>query len=112
MLFVPSSNQENTGAGTVPFDSVSDTRAVLLRREGYFQADAAVTLSSQDAEGVELPVFLTSRRLRQVAMIVGEYHEFSAAEVQRMSPAARLNDDGYSRTDARRGFFTARCLDR
>jgi len=81
-----------------------------------------------DVEGAEFPVLRTSRRLRQVAMIVGEFHEFTDAEMSLMSEDARVGTVPYSvalpiRTlveagfnvsairnvlDARRGLFTAK----
>ncbi len=131
--FVPSANAENTGGGTVLFDSTQVAQAVIRDREGCRSAvtpeanlpsvhdvqsvplDAVleelgdVQVLKIDAEGVEFPVLLTSRRLRQCALIVGEFHEFTDAEIGRMSADARVGTEPYSvallvRTLDREGF--------
>ncbi|MGE0703924.1 MAG: FkbM family methyltransferase [Vicinamibacterales bacterium] len=117
--FVPSTNVENTGGGTVLFDSLEAARAMFVSRDGVRSTVAAPDLPSPhdvrsvpldavlealgdvqllkiDAEGVEFPVLMTAQRLRQVAMIVGEFHEFNDVEMSRMTAEARVGNAPYS----------------
>jgi FkbM family methyltransferase len=55
----------------------------------------AVRLLKIDAEGAEYPILATARRLAQVDMIVGEYHEFSREQLDLIAAEARVPLDRY-----------------
>jgi FkbM family methyltransferase len=82
LSFWPSSDPLNAGGGTViwetdgaPVEAVAfdDVVASLVQRH-----QRRIDLLKIDCEGSEFPILLTSRRLGDIAQIVGEYHELRA----------------------------------
>jgi FkbM family methyltransferase len=121
-VFVPSIDPTNTGGGSVLFTSKRDLQVLFERRgeaalygvaehdmslptshpvptiglDAVLEALGEVRLLKIDAEGAEYPVLLTATRLRQIDTIVGEYHEFTDAEMEMLAPEARVGTRTYT----------------
>jgi FkbM family methyltransferase len=95
----------NTGGGNVMFHgrsynsdtaecstSISSAATVVptIALDDILERLPRVDLLKVDCEGSEFPILLTSRLLRRVDRIVGEYHEVTPAEMHMLAPEARL----------------------
>lgn len=96
----------NTGARTVLFDGrgFDPVRQVLVERvepsgiptpvvslDDVLGELGPVRLLKLDGEGSELPLLLTSERLREVEEIVGEYHEIEEELYLELAPGMRAD---------------------
>lgn len=61
-----------------------------------------VRLLKIDIEGAEFPVLATASRLHHVDLIVGEYHEFTEAQMANLPAEARIGPDPYDGPRLRR----------
>jgi hypothetical protein len=117
LLFSPSADSANTGGGSVLYGSPEEHWSARPS-EGYEPAPPDTVLSSHlvntvgldrvlsrlgpvrvlklDVEGAEFPILLTAERLDLVDTIVGEYHEFTEAQMNALTPGARVGDELYS----------------
>jgi FkbM family methyltransferase len=94
----------NTGASNVMFDGrpfdvhhqlLGDRMrdapvAGVVALDEVLATVGRVTLLKLDCEGSEYPILLSSRLLRQVDEIVGEYHVIGAEAMEELAPLARL----------------------
>lgn len=124
--FTPSADGANTGGGSVLFDSVGDHWAAVpdggrgaappvltshpvptVALDTVLAETGPVRFLKIDAEGAEFPILLTSRRLRLIEAIGGEYHELTEHEMARLAPDARLGDAPYRIALLRRALESA-----
>lgn len=117
LLFTPSAAADNTGGGSVLFRSAEDhwqavpmNRIVEIPVESRLSAHAVPTVALDavlraigpvrfmkiDVEGAEFPILLTAAELRNVALIVGEFHAFTEGQMERLAPAAVVGQERYT----------------
>jgi FkbM family methyltransferase len=117
LVFSPHADTANTGGGSVLYGSPEEYWSARPS-EGHDPAPPDMVLSSHpvdtvgldhvlsrlgpvrvlklDVEGAEFPILLTASRLDLVDTIVGEYHEFSEAQMNALAPGARVGHELYS----------------
>jgi FkbM family methyltransferase len=117
LVFSPHADTANTGGGSVLYGSPEEYWSARPS-EGHDPAPPDMVLSSHpvdtvgldhvlsrlgpvrvlklDVEGAEFPILLTASRLDLVDTIVGEYHEFSEAQMNALAPAARVGHELYN----------------
>ena len=120
LRFVPFPEPANTGGGSVLFTDPNQHRrhALLWGLTAAAATDSApadpgphdvpsvgldailgelgrVRVLKLDIEGAEFPVLATATMLHRVDLIVGEYHEFTEAQMDNLAPEARVGPDRY-----------------
>jgi FkbM family methyltransferase len=117
LLFTPSAAPDNTGGGSVLFQSEDEhwqtiplSTTVEIPAEMRLSTHAVPTVALDvvlreigpvrfmkiDVEGAEFPILLTATELRNISVIAGEFHAFTEPQMKRLAPEALVGQEPYT----------------